>query len=320
MSSSTAGLPLLNLKSLREQVYDYLREAMNSGDLAPGAAIDLKNLGRRLGVSRTPLRDAILQLETEGFVTVLPRRGCVVNRLTRDDIRNLYQMLGALEASVILTEADRIDADIVAAMKRFNDEMKAALDDDDFDRYYEANLRMHDGYLGLSPNRDLLRAVRIMKQRLYDFPRREGFVKEWETASTQEHDELIRRLEAGTPGGRRTSSATCTGPTPCSGGLSSGTTAKTRIGRRRSSRMSGDGLTEGVVFNVQRFSVHDGPGIRTTVFLKGCPLACAWCHNPEGRNPDPELSLLPGRCIRCGDCVDACRRRARKATSPTAGI
>ena len=67
---------------------------------------------------------------------------------------------------------------------------------------------------------------------------------------------------------------------------------------------------EAVVFNVQRFSVHDGPGIRTTVFLKGCPLACAWCHNPEGRDPDPELSLLPGRCIRCEDCVEACPEHA----------
>ena len=197
MTTSMARLPLLNLKSLREQVYDYLREAMNTGALAPGASIDLKDLGRRLGVSRTPLRDALLQLETEGFVTILARRGCVVNRLTRDAIRDLYQMLGALEASVILAEAERIDAGVVLLMRRSNDEMKAALDDDDFDRYYAANLGLHDAYLELSPNRVLLRSVRIMKQRLYDFPRREGYVKEWETASTGEHDELIRRLAAG---------------------------------------------------------------------------------------------------------------------------
>jgi len=62
----------------------------------------------------------------------------------------------------------------------------------------------------------------------------------------------------------------------------------------------------GRVFNVQRFSVHDGPGIRTTVFLKGCPLACAWCHNPEGISSGPEIVVIESRCIACGACVEAC--------------
>jgi pyruvate formate lyase activating enzyme len=62
----------------------------------------------------------------------------------------------------------------------------------------------------------------------------------------------------------------------------------------------------GLVFNIQRYSIHDGPGIRTTVFLKGCPLSCTWCHNPEGLSPEPELLVVPDRCIRCGACVEAC--------------
>ncbi len=64
--------------------------------------------------------------------------------------------------------------------------------------------------------------------------------------------------------------------------------------------------TIGTVFNIQRYSLHDGPGIRTTVFLKGCPLACVWCHNPEGRAAEPELRLLPTRCIGCGLCREPC--------------
>jgi len=68
-------------------------------------------------------------------------------------------------------------------------------------------------------------------------------------------------------------------------------------------RMSG---LIGRIFDVQRFSTHDGPGIRTTVFLKGCPLGCLWCHNPEGLSPDRHLSFSPEKCIGCGDCVGVC--------------
>lgn len=62
----------------------------------------------------------------------------------------------------------------------------------------------------------------------------------------------------------------------------------------------------GIVSRIQKFSIHDGPGIRTTVFLKGCPLRCLWCHNPETHEQNPELSYLPERCIRCGYCARVC--------------
>lgn len=69
---------------------------------------------------------------------------------------------------------------------------------------------------------------------------------------------------------------------------------------------------QGIVFDIQRFSLHDGPGIRTTVFLKGCPLRCAWCHNPESQSAAPELLFDREKCVGCGACATVCPARAHR--------
>jgi pyruvate formate lyase activating enzyme len=69
-------------------------------------------------------------------------------------------------------------------------------------------------------------------------------------------------------------------------------------------------MKRGLVFDVKKYAIHDGPGIRTTVFFKGCPLHCWWCHNPEGQSPKPELLYRRSRCTGCGECVENCPPRA----------
>jgi pyruvate formate lyase activating enzyme len=77
-----------------------------------------------------------------------------------------------------------------------------------------------------------------------------------------------------------------------------------------------DSPPEGLVLSIDRFVGEDGPGIRTTVFMKGCPLRCVWCHSPESISPKPQLLFQANRCIRCGACVEACPQEAQIA-SPT---
>jgi pyruvate formate lyase activating enzyme len=69
-------------------------------------------------------------------------------------------------------------------------------------------------------------------------------------------------------------------------------------------------LVSGTIFDISRYAIHDGPGIRTTVFFKGCPLSCWWCHNPESISREPHVSLRPNRCVRCGKCVEICPNHA----------
>lgn len=70
--------------------------------------------------------------------------------------------------------------------------------------------------------------------------------------------------------------------------------------------------TSGMIFDIQRFALHDGPGIRTTVFLKGCSNRCTWCHNPESLDAQVQIQYYPSRCLSCGQCVSVCPRGAHR--------
>jgi DNA-binding GntR family transcriptional regulator len=189
--------PLLNVKSLKEQVYEYLREQMRTGAILPGSAIDMEETSKKLGVSKTPLRDALLQLEMEDFVTIRPRRMIVVNALTEKDIRNYYEVIGALESMALLKAFDALKPSEVDRMQALNDDMRRAIEANDFDGYYDKNLAFHNVFLGLCGNDSLVKLVNNMKKRLYDFPRAKGFVKEWEESSILEHQALLELVRTG---------------------------------------------------------------------------------------------------------------------------
>ncbi len=77
-------------------------------------------------------------------------------------------------------------------------------------------------------------------------------------------------------------------------------------------------MTQPLLFDIKRYCINDGPGIRITVFFKGCPLRCAWCHNPESISPRAQKLFTAGKCIGCGECIKVCPQQA--CTLTTAGI
>jgi len=168
------------------------------GELKPGAFLNLNEMSAKLGISKTPLREALIQLELEGFVVFYPRRGIMVNPLTKKDIRHAYEIIGALEAAVILSNFDKLSSEEnIRKLEEENKLMREALDRDDFDTFYEHNIAFHNVYLNLSDNETLIKTVMTLKSRLYDFPRRKGFVKEWELRSTGEHETFVSLIKDG---------------------------------------------------------------------------------------------------------------------------
>ena len=78
--------------------------------------------------------------------------------------------------------------------------------------------------------------------------------------------------------------------------------------------MKPENKIEGNIFNMQRYCIHDGPGIRTTVFFKGCGMRCFWCHNPESLSKEPQLQVFFEKCIGCGNCCQVCPKGAHNFT------
>jgi DNA-binding GntR family transcriptional regulator len=187
----------LGYKSLKNLVYQYIRDQMKNGELKQGDTINMEKTSQKLGVSKTPLREALIKLEAEGFVRIIPWRGVFVSELTLQDFKDCYQIIGALECSALLAAAPLMKKRDVVRMAAIDVEMREAIGASDFDCYYEKNLEFHRTYLDLASNETLSDTVDILKKKLYEFSRPKEFLKEWEEVSMKEHEKLVELLAAG---------------------------------------------------------------------------------------------------------------------------
>ncbi len=188
---------MINSQSLREQIYSHLRNEIKNGTLKPGTSINMDNLSKELSISKTPLREALIKLECQGFVEMLPRKGVQVKKLTYAELKEYYEVIGFLESSVVYSVFDQLRSPtVIGKMKQSNTQQRILLNNQEFDRYYQLNLEFHDIFLTLSDNKTLKEIVVPLKKRLYDFPWHRLW-EDWEKVNLDEHDKLIANIEKG---------------------------------------------------------------------------------------------------------------------------
>lgn len=182
-------------ETLRKRVYNHIRKEMENGNLAPGNAVSLKEVCTKLQISTQPVRDALIRLEAEGFVNIYPRSRVIINSLDINEIRYLYEVIGALEIILLETSFEKFkDSDIVS-MKKLNQEMRKAIENGDYIAFSKPHWDFHNLFIDFSDNYIAKKIINPMKLRLWNAPRRR-FHKTWELMACDEHEQITKSIKS----------------------------------------------------------------------------------------------------------------------------
>jgi DNA-binding GntR family transcriptional regulator len=191
-----APSPAVRAESIADKVYVLMREEIASGAFRPGQRILEKALAERLGISRTPIREALLRLEIEGVVVCTSRRSYNVRILTVDDVRQLYETLGILEGAAATAVASRLTEADVRDLRSFNRQMAGAAANADLQAFGDLNRRFHDVFLRKLENSVLRDTCNLVRGPLYTFPVQRQTLAAWLQKSVSEHRTIIKLAAA----------------------------------------------------------------------------------------------------------------------------
>ena len=181
---------------LRDVVFNTLRQAILRGELKPGERLMEVQLANKLGVSRTPVREAIRKLELEGLVLMIPRKGAEVAEITRQDMEDVLEVRTALEELAVKDACDHItDAQLSELKKASNEFKKALLEGKDLVTCADADMHFHDVILSATNNRRLIQMLNNLSEQMYRY--RMEYLKDERTHKTliEEHDAIRRALK-----------------------------------------------------------------------------------------------------------------------------
>ena len=180
---------------LRDVVFNTLRQAILRGELKPGERLMEIQLANKLGVSRTPIREAIRKLELEGLVLMIPRRGAEVAEITEKSLRDVLEVRGALEELAVELACDRINAQGIAELKVAAKYFEETLQSGDVTEYAEADVQFHDIIYNATENQRLIQLLFNLREQMYRY--RVEYLKRKEVHATllEEHLYIIECLE-----------------------------------------------------------------------------------------------------------------------------
>jgi DNA-binding GntR family transcriptional regulator len=189
------GISPIERRPLHEQAVDRLRDLIVQGRLAPGERLNERLLCERLGISRTPLREAIKLLATEGLVELLPNRGAVVSSLDTGRLAETLAVMGTLEALAGELACSKASVETIAAIRKLHDEMLAMHTEGDLAGYFRYNQLIHMNLVEASGNAVLANAYRQMNANVKRARYMANLSRERWDAAVAEHEQIIRALE-----------------------------------------------------------------------------------------------------------------------------
>ena len=182
---------------LRDVVFNTLRQAILRGELKPGERLMELKLANKLGVSRTPIREAIRKLELEGLVIMCPRKGAEVAEITEDNLRDVLEVRGALEELAVELACERIEKADIAKLRRAAENFSAVLTDDDITKIAEADVAFHDIIYNATNNRRLIQLLNNIREQMYRYRVEHLKRKECYEQLIKEHHDMISAIEEG---------------------------------------------------------------------------------------------------------------------------
>ena len=179
---------------LRDVVFNTLRRAILRGELKPGERLMEIQLANKLGVSRTPIREAIRKLELEGLVLMIPRKGAEVAEITEKNLRDVLEVRCALEELAVQLACDRIDADGLKELRAAADTCRRVLDSDDITQIAQADVDFHDVIFKATDNQRLIQLLNNLREQMYRYRIEYLKKKECYPQILQEHQEIIESI------------------------------------------------------------------------------------------------------------------------------
>ncbi len=194
--TAKASVHAIARKSLHQELVGRLQVLIISGDLAPGTKVPEKDLCERFNVSRTPLREALKVLASDGLVTLEPNRGAWVTRVTAGEVEEVFPVLGALEALAGELACQNITDEEIRAVRKVHDEMIVSYESGDLDGYFDLNQKIHRMILLAARNDTLTTACQALSMRLQRPRYLANMSGERWSAAVREHEKIINLLEA----------------------------------------------------------------------------------------------------------------------------